>query len=513
MNCKTCNTPLTKKHQKTYCSNKCKLTSAFFKSRKQTKKLNCDTKIAVCKIDGWKTSDYNNVSGILQKHLNKIGVVITKPVQDYYTVEAVEPKKKIKCPACEFTTTDVDNKGGVITKHILNKHNTTVEDFIIKYPEIEKILYHRSNLLKYKQQLQQPENQVKCLVCNQVMMKITETHMQTHNMTVADYKNIYPNALIVSEYLSKELSKTTTEKNINSPIKRRSKAEYEIEQLLQSHGLDVIPNDRSMGVEIDLLIKSHSLGIEFNGLLYHSEKYGSKGRSYHIQKTKIANKNNIHLIQIFEDEWLNKKDIVTRKLLSLLGLQQDQRVYARKCDVREIDGKECTNFLNRNHIQGADKSPIRLGLFYNNALVAVATFSKLRSSLGQKNINKSDYELVRYATGCSVIGGMSKLVSHFLKHNTVNELISYADRRFTKKHNNVYESCGFTFIKESTPNYWYMKDYKKRLHRYNFTKSKIVQSLHGQLNLTEWENMVLMGYDRVWDCGSFKYSLTKKPHY
>ena len=51
-----------------------------------------------------------------------------------------------------------------------------------------------------------------------------------------------------------------------------------------------------------------NLGFEFNGLHWHSEFFIDKNQ--HLEKTKLCEKNNIHLIHIFEDDF----DIVTNDL-------------------------------------------------------------------------------------------------------------------------------------------------------------------------------------------------------
>lgn len=87
--------------------------------------------------------------------------------------------------------------------------------------------------------------------------------------------------------------------------------------------------------------------------------------------------------------------------------------------------------------------------------------------------------------------------------------MSYADRRWTKMSNNVYEKLGFTKISNGTPNYWYVpKRNIKRLYRYKFRK-QVLNTVLENFNpyLTEWENMKNNGYDRIWDCGSIKFEL------
>ncbi len=107
--------------------------------------------------------------------------------------------------------------------------------------------------------------------------------------------------------------------------------------------------------------------------------------------------NGYKLIHIFEHEWINKQEIIKAKLKALFNVEQT-RIYARKCIIKEISNKEKNDFLNTYHIQGIDTSKVKLGLFYQDELVAVMTFGKPR-------FNKNyEYELIRYATKYKIIG-------------------------------------------------------------------------------------------------------------
>ena len=98
-------------------------------------------------------------------------------------------------------------------------------------------------------------------------------------------------------------------------------------------------------------------------------------------------------------------------------------------------------------------------------------------------------------------------MSHFIKTNNPKKIITYADRRWSSKINNVYEKNKFEFVSETKPNYFYMQKYKTRLHRYNFTKSKLVKKYGLPESMTEPEIMRKLRYDRIWDCGHLKYEM------
>ena len=214
------------------------------------------------------------------------------------------------------------------------------------------------------------------------------------------------------------------------------------------------------------------------------------------------------MIQIFSDEWLNKEDIVKSKLTSIISSNKSNRMFARKCVIKEITSKDKNIFLNQYHIQGEDRSQIKLGLFNNDVLLAVMTFSKPRLSLGGKNNNDNTYELSRYASSQYIVGGGSKLISYFFKHYNPEYIYSYSDNRWTDPNNNMYLKMGFHIEKTSKPNYFYTKNYLTRIHRYNFNKFNL-KKLGADVSKTEFKIMEELGYTKIWDCGTTKYTLTK----
>lgn len=289
----------------------------------------------------------------------------------------------------------------------------------------------------------------------------------------------------------------------------RSKMELACSVWLTSLGIDFITNKRftidGKTIEVDMYFPDYNFAIELNGLYWHSEHGGGKNKKYHLNKTELMKSKGIQLMHIFEDEWEYKRDIIQSKILHKLK-KHTERIYARKCIVKQIKNKDTIQFINENHIQGYTPSTICYGLYHNNELVSCMTFSKPRVALGNKtSSNDNAYELLRFCSerSVSIIGGAGKMLKQFIvDYNPVN-IITYADRRFTIRDSNLYTQTGFQFIKETSPNYFYIRGLK-RWHRFNFTKAKTVK-LGGNPNKTEWQNMIEMGYDRIWDCGHLKY--------
>ncbi len=272
---------------------------------------------------------------------------------------------------------------------------------------------------------------------------------------------------------------------------------------------NIISRDRSLlkNRELDIYIPSLKIAIEYDGLFWHSESGGGKDKLYHLDKMERCQSNGVRLITIFEDEWCNKKDIVKNRLRHLL-CKSINKLYARECKIEEITGKHTTIFLEKNHIQGRCPSKINVGLFHDNELVSIMTFGSPRIIMGQSATNSDEYELLRFASIDLVVGGASKLLSYFIKKYNPKRIISYADRRWSV--GNLYEKIGFFNKQTVTPSSWYFKPgYAIRYHKFGFRKSILSKKLDiFDPRLTEWENMQLNGYDRIWDCGNFKYEWT-----
>ncbi len=250
--------------------------------------------------------------------------------------------------------------------------------------------------------------------------------------------------------------------------------------------------------EIDIYIPSLMLGIECNGLYWHSEISGNKDKNYHLIKSKEAENKGIRLIHIFESEWNYKQDIVKSILSNIISLSK-KVIYARKCKIKSISSKEASDFYNINHIQGKGVgSKLNYALINDGNIVAVMTFIKARF-----NRNHS-YEISRFANllNINVIGGASRLLKAFETEYDTGSIVSYSDRRYFN--GKIYEKLGFTFSHYSRPNYFYFSDNDRTLkNRTRYQKHKLEGILDNfNPNISEWENMKLNNFDRIWDCGN-----------
>ena len=271
---------------------------------------------------------------------------------------------------------------------------------------------------------------------------------------------------------------------------RLSKPELEIQSLLDSLGIRYSSSDRSVipPLELDIVIPDHNLAIEFNGLIWHSEKYG-KDRHYHSHKTKLCNDAGFRLVHIWEDDWRDRKDIEIAFLKSILGKSDTKRVYARQCDVQFVENVDAKIFLEKNHIQGHVPFSKAVGLYYHNELVALTTFTK----------RNEDYELTRHVTSCNVIGSLGKAVKFFGE-----DVYTFCDNsRFTGE---SYIKAGFIKFDEIAPDYKYLVN-NTREHKFLWRREAIRRKRPDVYSddLSEREMMLKAEYPRIWDCGKTRY--------
>lgn len=277
-----------------------------------------------------------------------------------------------------------------------------------------------------------------------------------------------------------------------------------IREIIPEH--EVIENDRNLlnGKEVDILIPDLDIAIECDGLIWHSEKFNTD-KFYHLEKTKLADDNGIRLIHIFEDEWVNKQNIVKSRLMNILGVTKI-KIFARKCEINEVPFKEAKKFLDENHIQGYSIDKIRYGLYFSGELVSIMTFGKKRINVGSKTRNEGEYELIRFCNklNTTVVGGAAKLLNYFIKTHNPKKIISYCDRRWSV--GNLYEKIGFTLYGTSEPSYFYTAGHERK-NRFNFRKDVLVSKYGCNESMTEHEWCLKNGYYRIYDCGTLCYKL------
>ena len=264
---------------------------------------------------------------------------------------------------------------------------------------------------------------------------------------------------------------------------------------------EIIENNRDVisPMELDIYIPSKKLAIEFDGIYWHNELY--KDKNYHLNKTLFCKEKGIDLIHVFEDDWKYNQNIIKSMIASRLGIYQ-QKIFARKCEVKEISKDSAKRFFNENHLQGFVKCGYYLSLQYNNQIVQCVAIT-------EKGWHDGNVELTRMVTklNTQVVGGFSKLMKHISDYIEYKSITSYVYKAWFN--GKGYIESGFKVVKENNPSYSYVVN-GRRVHKSHFRKDKIKKMFErGELkfydsNKTEHEIMKENKIYRIYDCGTIK---------
>lgn len=475
--------------------------------------------VAIYKSNGTEFNDYMNQGGFLTSYIKEQENIEIPTLYDrrkfymktgnywweqWFTIEKRKNKPVKKCPYCQWTTTDINNKSGAFEQHLKKQHNITKLKYLNEYPE-DKEYFKLVDKTRNRQMSDNADEYVKCKICGKKLARIDWRHLKEHNITKYQYIKKYGN-ITVSKNFHDTMSNITILTNMEMEITKHSKSELEILDFIQKHGLECKTDRKTLiGKEIDIFIPKLCIGIEYNGNVFHSEWKGGKNKHYHVNKTDMCKLKNVKLIQIFEDEFHNSKEIVFNKIAHILGVQQNlPKIYGRKCTIKQILKNDAELFLTNFHIQGYASSTVHYGAYYENNLIAVMSF---------KTENNGKWELTRFASDynyiCCGVGG--KLFKHFIKEYNPISIKSFADRRWTvDEENNIYCQLGFEFDGYTKPDYKYYNskvDKYKRFHKFGFRKKTLLKKYPDKLlpEMTETEMVKELGYDRIWDCGLIKY--------
>ena len=275
-----------------------------------------------------------------------------------------------------------------------------------------------------------------------------------------------------------------------------------VRNILDEHSIEYECNNRTIlnGKEIDIYIPSKKIGIECNGIYWHS----SYDKLYHIHKYELCAAAGVQLLTIWEDQIKTKPHIVESIILSKLGIYE-RRIYARKCEVRVVPGHDVVEFLNDNHMQGNTNASIKIGLYYDDELVSLMTFGKSSRLSGHY---KDRWCLTRFCSkrNTQVIGAAGRLLNWFIKNYNPSLIESFASNDISN--GGLYDKLGFKKSDNITSAYWYVNRFTfTRYHRTSFTKSKLKEMGYDVDGKTEFDIMKSLSFFKIYDAGHTKYTL------
>lgn len=318
-------------------------------------------------------------------------------------------------------------------------------------------------------------------------------HHITQRLTLTQIAaDLSVNVTTVANYMAKHC--------INTQLYGGSAGERELVEFIQSVGIlgEMQTNSRTIipPFELDVYLPAYKIAIEYCGLYWHSDAHERITPMYHKHKHDLCKAVGIRLITIYEDEWIGKRQLVQKKLLHLLKLDNSAKIHARGCSVVQLSSKEKDTFFAATHIQGAGPGSITYALRYEGDYVAAITF-----------INKGNgkYVLNRYSTNSIVQGGFTKLLQHFKRHNDWSVIETFADLRWSD--GALYSNNGFKHVYTLLPDYYWILN-GSRYHKFNWRHSNKLKSLpRYDSALSESANMRNHNAYKIYNCGLMKFEM------
>jgi len=373
----------------------------------------------------------------------------------------------------------------------IKRANTMIEKYGVAYnsqrPEIKSILSEKQSKNQLSSEIREKLLDYNWVYTNYITNQKTISELSTElnccDGTVADY--IQKHNIEIQQYHKISIAQKQIYNYINDEL-----------GILCVYDKTGLLNGKE---EIDIFIPDYNIGIELNGLYYHSfATFESKKEKEKLLNKKLkAQENNINLLHITDHQWYNKTNIVKSIINSKLNITN--KIYARQCTIINLNSKEEREFIDTNHLQGYIASKVKYGLMFNNELIAIMTFGKPRYD------KTYTWELLRYCSklNTTVVGGFSRLISKFKKEYD-GSIITYADYQISN--GNVYSKNNFNYIRRSNIGYFWtngtivlnrVKCMKNNLHNWlkNFDNTK-----------SEAENMFANNYRRYWNCGQLVFS-------
>lgn len=291
---------------------------------------------------------------------------------------------------------------------------------------------------------------------------------------------------------------------------------------------EIIVSDRKIiaPLELDVVIPSRKIAIEFNGVIWHCERWHSNYRTQHYDKTVASNKAGYQLIHVWSDDWRLRKDVVLMmlayklhavdhlgKVLKNFNPKICDHVGARSLVPNVVSGSVAKLFLDAYHIQGGVTATYHFGLFDEDGDLRAVFSVRHSKSSGRLKRKDGEWEIQRYAALGSVVGGFSKLM-HYAEtyindqnHGSLTKWISFSANDVSN--GDMYLKSGFVMDKLLKPDYKYVdsKDQWKRKAKECYQKKRFINDpdLVYEDGWTEHDAALANNLYRIYDCGKKRW--------
>jgi len=481
--------------------------------------------IAICKITKKEIKDYDNKSGAITTHLLELYPDMELPshykrkdilyktfkywYHDHFDFEYRDIKDTVKCKHCAWETEDVNNVAGSYMNHMINVHNVDVEKHLQEYPEDEIFFKKHKKLNDREIDLKNEDNYVICKECEVKLNRITPTHLSKHNMTMEDYR-IKHNITNPGDLISKRMNDDIIERRKTTfkpkKIHKRSQGENKIINFLNLYNIKTISNERNLldGFELDIYLPEYNIGIEFNGVYFHSEHTGNKDREYHKSKTNILESKGVKLIHIFDSDYDKYTEKINRMLLDFIEIDLF-KIKNNEYIIDYINENKKNEFIRNNSINISDKSEHCTSSIKDGEILSILCFDYKDNKIIINNyINKIGYKIED---------------DHILMFEEIkrkfkfDQIIGYYNKLWNNFDGNIFDKFGFIKNKNTDPDFYYIRYngldknilINKDLYSKEYLKERFQDIYSDELSVDELLHQA--GYDKIWNSGYIEYVL------
>jgi hypothetical protein len=401
---------------------------------------------------------------IKKNNLEKYGYESTNSVDN---VKKIKEQNSLEKNGVDhyFKTSDFKEKSKITSKkkygvdHFIN-HDKYTQTCLEKYG-----VEHLSNIKEKRTKIKKKNRETSLIKLTEyyknkgITIKSINFEDKTYTIT-CDYGHDYT---ISYSLLKSRLKKHTIPCSICNPNERHiSGLQIQLLNFIQDvYKGEILKSSKSIikPYELDIYLPQLKIAFEFNGVFWHDENH--RPYNYHQYKLDLCSKKGIQLIYIWEDEWIEKNEIIKSKILDIL--QVSKKINISECQVLEIyDKSQVEEFLINNHIHGIIDSNIAIGITYHNELHSILLFN--------------DNKIVRYCNKLNtcICDGLLYMFNFYLKNHYRSIIEIIIDR--DDDHSTLFEKIGFTCIE--TINSQIKKRFKYNVYDSGYLKLIYTKNLY-----------------------------------
>ena len=241
------------------------------------------------------------------------------------------------------------------------------------------------------------------------------------------------------------------ERNIESSI------ETIIKTILNKNNIEYIQHNRTIihPRELDFYLPKYNIGIECNGIYWHS---GINGKKRMQIKYNLAKTNNIKLLTFWEDDIRNNTETVESIIKEHCKL--NDILLSINNTIKVIDNNIANDFINKNSLvqtNNINNTAINIGLFNKFELIAIGSFI----------LNETNNYIFSYYVKNGISNIIIKNIIQYFKNNFYFEsLIAYSDNEIIN--DEIFVNCGFDFISNIKASYTY--------YNYKISNKRIIKN-------------------------------------